>query len=287
MIRPLLMLLSLLVALPAAAASLEGRLWDLRAERFVSIDTLFERLPPGGWLLLGEQHDHPEHHAIQADWIERLATRDQLGPVAMEMLQQSQQPLLDDARGRGQNVTPEALNWQPGWDWALYEPVVRAALDHAPALVATDLSRDQQRQAYTAGAPEGELEPGHSDFMRDLLYDSHCGQLPASSLDGMRQVQLARDQAMATRLREYSAPDQTGVMITGSIHARLDLGIPRWLKRPAVSVLMIAVEPDKTSPQDYRPEGLGTHPVADYLLFTSALPARDYCAELKAKPANN
>ena len=285
MIRGLLLLGALALSLTARAAHpLQDQLWDLHEQRFVSPDTLFDRLPPGGWLLLGEQHDHPEHHRIQTEWIIRLAQRDQLGAVALEMADAGQQDAFDKARGKGSRVTPEDLRWQKGWDWGLYEQVVRTALDRAAAVVAADLPRGEQRKAYQEGAPEGELGEPHNAFMRELLFESHCGQLPASSLDGMRQVQLARDQTMAERLRRYSNPAMTGVMITGGIHARRDLGIPRWLNRPLVSVLMVSVENDKQAPEDYIPEGLADHlPATDYLLFTAAIPSRDYCTELAAK----
>lgn len=285
MIRSLMLLAALLLGLQARAEvhPLQDRLWNMDEQRFVSPQSLFERLPPGGWLLLGEQHDHPEHHRIQAQWILQLAQRHQLGAVALEMADANQQDAFDQALGQGGQATPEALAWQKGWDWALYGQVVRTALDQATAVVAADLPRAEQRSAYKDGAPGGELSEAHNDFMRDLLFESHCGQLPANVMDGMRQVQLARDQAMAARLQHYSNPALTGVMITGSVHARRDLGIPRWLDQPLVSVLLVAVETDKPSPEDYIPEGLADLPAADYLFFTSAIPVRDYCAELETK----
>lgn len=276
--------LALLLLSPLAwAEALEGKIWDLKQEQFLTAEMLFERLPTGGWLLLGEQHDHPQHHEIQAQWLKQLAQRQQLGAVALEMADHSQQPALDAARGRGQTITPEAIQWKQGWDWALYESVVRTALDVSMQVVATDLTRDTQRQAYREGAPKGELETEHADFMRDLLHESHCGQMPTSGLDGMRQVQLARDQAMAEQLDKHAIAGRIGVMLTGGIHARRDLGIPRWQQSPLVSVLMISVEDGKEQPEDYIPKGLSGYTPVDYLLFTDAIPERDYCAELTAR----
>lgn len=281
----LLLLATRFVALPAQADTshpLEGRIWSVETAEFISRENLFDRLPKGGWLLLGEQHDHPGHHQLQAEWIERLAARDQLGAVALEMADHTQQAVLDQALGQGGSVTPEALAWQPGWPWALYQDVVITALNHAKVVAAADLTRAEQRQAYQKGAPEGELEAAHADFMRNLLYESHCGQIPRQALDGMRQLQLARDQHMARVLSRYVDSERTGVMLTGGIHARRDLGIPRWLKPPVVSVLMIPAD-GGTNPATYLPDGLPEHSVADYLLFTTTLPEKDYCAELEAR----
>lgn len=281
-----LLLLTLLLVAPLAQAQpphpLEGHIWAVESATFVSQEALFDHLPNGGWLILGEQHDHPEHHRIQTDWINALADRGRLGAVALEMADANQQPLLDQALGKGKTISAEALNWQPGWPWSLYGEVVTTALDRATAVVATDLPREAQRLAYREGAPEGDLGDAHADFMRELLYDSHCGQLPHSALDGMRQLQLARDQQMAKVLQQYADPTRTGVMLTGNIHARRDLGIPRWLERPMISVLMIPADGSE-NPVDYMPDGLPDQPVADYLLFTSTLADKDYCAEFEAR----
>ncbi len=278
-----LALLLILLSPHAWAEALEGKLWDISQQRFLTAEMLFEQLPAGGWLLLGEQHDHPQHHEIQAQWLKQLSQRQQLGAVALEMADHSQQAALHDAMGKGTSITPEDIQWKQGWDWNLYEQVVRTALDESTLVIAADLTRDAQRQAYREGAPQGELETEHADFMRDLLHESHCGQMPTSGLDGMRQVQLARDQAMAEQLDQHTTADRTGVMITGGIHARRDLGIPRWLQSPQVSVLMISVEDGKELPEDYIPEGLSNRIPVDYLLFTDAIPERDYCAELAAR----
>lgn len=281
--RALLLLMLLLAGTTTGMTQtphpLEGRLWAVDSGQFLRREELFDRLPPGGWLLLGEQHDHPEHHRIQTDWIIALAERRQLGSVALEMASLEQQPYLDAARGRGDQASPESLHWQSGWPWSLYAEVVRTALNHAPAVAAADLPREDQRHAYREGAPGGDLGQEHAAAMRELLYESHCGQIPQHALDGMRQVQLARDQRMADVLRRYADTARTGVLLTGAIHARRDLGIPRWLSRPVVSVLLVPVDAGD-SPDDYLPDGLAGYPATDYLLFTSALPDRDYCADM-------
>ncbi|HSH48499.1 MAG TPA: ChaN family lipoprotein [Halomonas sp.] len=283
--KSLVIVLLLLVSSWAGADDvhpLEGRLWSVQEARFISREALFERLPAGGWLLLGEQHDHPEHHRIQKRWISALAERQALGAVALEMATHDQQPLFDSALGKGKSVTPEALEWNPRWPWSLYAEVVATALDTAGAVAAADLTRDEQRRAYREGAAQGELGEAHAERMRELLYESHCGQLPRDSLDSMRQVQLARDQQMAAVLERYAVPGRVGVMLTGGIHARPDLGIPRWLALPSVSVLMVMVDGD-SDPSSYLPDGLPGRRAADYLLFTSALEDKDYCKGLREK----
>ena len=282
--QALAFLLALFLPVTALAKHpLAGKLWLVSEQRFVSESELFDRLPADGWLLIGEQHDNPYHHQLQQRWIEQVSNRGQLGAVALEMATADQQPLLDSALGQGQNATADSLGWNPGWSWELYGDLVRSALDHAPRVIAADLPREQQRNAYRQGAPDGDTGEPHAGYMRQLLFDSHCRQIPRNSLEGMRQVQLARDQAMSRQLAQTPLDGRSGIMLTGSIHARHDLGIPLWLEKPVVTVLLTSVKEGVTEPYDYLPESYPHAVVAtDYLMFTEAIAERDYCAELRS-----
>jgi uncharacterized iron-regulated protein len=279
-----MLLLTLGLSLPALAEHpLIGKLWRLSEQRVVSEAELFAQLPTDGWLLLGEQHDNPHHHQLQQRWIEQLAQRGQLGAVALEMARTDQQPLLDRALGQGAGVSPDALGWNPSWSWALYGELVRSALDHAPRVIAADLNREQQRRAYHQAPAQEDKGEAHTNYMRLLLINSHCGQLPRDSLEGMRRVQLARDRQMAASLAQTDLAGRTGVMLTGTIHARRDLGIPLWLQLPVVTVLLTPVQDGRHEPYDYLPESYPNAPAAaDYLMFTEAIAVRDYCAELRS-----
>lgn len=282
--RLIMLLLTLGLSLQALAEHpLSGKLWRLSEQRFVSEAELFAQLPTDGWLMLGEQHDNPHHHQLQQRWIEQLSQRGQLGAVALEMARTDQQPLLDQALGQGEGISPDALDWNPGWSWELYGDLVRSALDHAPRVIAADLNREQQRSAYRQTSPQGDKGEAHANYMRRLLFDSHCGQLPRDSLEGMRQVQLARDRQMAAGLAQADLTGRTGVMLTGTIHARHDLGIPLWLEVPVITVLLTSVQDGRHEPYDYLPESYPNAPAAaDYLMFTEAITERDYCAELRS-----
>lgn len=269
---------------PSSTNALVGRLWSPEENRFLPPEALYQRLPPGGWLLIGEQHDNPDHHRIEAEIISTLGERQQLGAVALEMANSAQQPLLDQVLATRAAPTAEALDWSQGWPWALYEAPLQAAFRWATRVLGADLTREQMAIAHTSGAPQGELEPAHGDFMRTLLFDSHCGQLPRSQLDPMRQVQLARDQQIARVLRAAAIANRTGVLLTGSIHARLDLGVPRWLDQtPHLSLLLQAVDPALSAATEYRPATFGNLATVDLILFTPPQDTPDYCARFTHK----
>lgn len=273
----------LLLALPAYADEnpLVGKLWSPAQQRFVDWPEVYAALPKGGWLLIGEQHDNPDHHHFQAELISALGQQKRLGHVALEMASSDRQPKFDRLFRDGSRPTPEALDWQDGWPWSLYQAPVEAAFKWSRGVLAADINRETMSQVYRDKAPDGELEPAHADFMRDLLFESHCGQLPRSQLDPMRQVQLARDQSIARVLRNHTEAGRTGILLTGSIHARKDLGVPRWLDTTASITLLLQAVDESDKPQSYEPESFGNIATVDLILFTPARENPDYCAELR------
>ncbi|MBV1786713.1 ChaN family lipoprotein [Marinobacterium sp. D7] len=281
----LLLLISISVqAVVPSPNPLVGKLWSPVQQRYVAWPEFYrDWLPTGGWLLLGEQHDNPDHHKQQSRLIQALGERGQLGAVALEMATPAQQAALDRALHDPDARTPDRLAWSEGWPWTLYQAPLQAAFRWSSRVLGADLSRPEVRALYTANAAVAELEPAHADFMLDLLYESHCRQLPREQLQPMRRIQLARDQQIASVLRANARPDRTGVLLTGSIHARADLGVPRWLgSLPRRTVLMVAVT-DDTDPAAYLPESFGDLGSADLLLFTPQVDAPDYCADLQLK----
>lgn len=239
-------------------------------------------LPEGAWLMLGEQHDHPDHHQIERQVIQWLADQGRLGNVAFEMAPQSLQPQLNAALGLGDEITAEMLNWPEAWPWADYGPVVRTALNQAMRVVATDLDRDAQQLAYHQGPPRPALTPAQAQALDALIDAGHCGYVPKAQLPMMRQVQLARDQAMAQALLAATQPERINVMVCGRVHARQDIGISRWLpgKQPVFSIALTAVEADQLSAGDYWRAGMDGLPRFDLYDFTPAMPPHDHCAEL-------
>lgn len=262
---------------------LAGKLWHTEQQTYVDLDTGLSSLPEGSWLLLGEQHDHPDHHQLQLRILTQLAQHNRLGSVAFEMANYDQQQKLDEWIGRGDAVTADVLDWSAGWPWERYAPQLQFALNYADRVVAADLPRREQRQAYQQGAAEGILDAAHSRYMMELIYTSHCEQLPRTNLIPMLQVQLARDQQMARRMLATTQADKINVLIAGAQHVRKDTGIARWLPESlySTSLIMVALK-DAVDPADYLHE---TYPgytagelSTDLLLFTPSMPEQDYCA---------
>src|SRR2546428_3166466 len=54
------------------AHPLVGRIWDVKVGTFIPEDTLVARLVASRFVLLGERHDNPDHHVLQAKLVRAM-----------------------------------------------------------------------------------------------------------------------------------------------------------------------------------------------------------------------
>ena len=288
-----------LIAAPAAAADLplaDHPLVDtiVRVEDGAKIDRgqLEAALLDARFVVLGEKHDNPRHHVIQAELVEHLGAAGELDAVAFEMLPRDKQidVVAHVQAGGGAAGLADAVGWSElGWGpWTWYGPIADAALRHDATIVAADLTRDDARAIYQDGLGtldarlvertglDQPLAEAERRARTEAMVEAHCGHDMGGMADAMVQVQRARDAVLAARLAKLTDAGR-GVLITGNGHADTDQGAPVVLERlePAattISVGLIEVRPDWTDvPQ--------TDVAHDYVWFTPrAKPADyDYC----------
>lgn len=238
-----------------------------------TVPALLDRLLPAPVLLLGEQHDAPEHQALQRDVVQALARREQLAALVMEMVEQgrSTQGLASDA---DEARVRDTLGWtdQSGWPWPVYGPVVMAAVRSGVPVIGGNLSRAQMRGAMGNASLDGLVDEAVLQRQRDGIRDSHCGLLPEGQIAPMTRVQLARDQAMARTAAQAVIPGKTVVLVAGNGHVRSDLGVPLHLP-PNVGHKVVMAQAGTLADAGA--------PAADTVWATPALPPRDHCAELR------
>jgi uncharacterized iron-regulated protein len=241
-----------------------------------TVSALLDRTLPTSVLMLGEQHDAPEHQALQRDVVLGLAARGQLGALVMEMVEQGHQTTGLPASASEAQVR-EALNWTDdaasGWPWATYGPVVMAAVRAGAPVIGGNLPRSQMRAAMGNAALEGRISSVALQEQRKGIRSGHCDLLPEGQIVPMARIQLARDDAMArttVQAVEQAGPGKTVVLVAGNGHVRRDLGVPLYLPTTLAHrvVMAQAGEPMKAAP-------------ADVVWPTPPQPPRDYCAELR------
>lgn len=236
-------------------------------------------------VILGEIHDNPAHHAEQA----RLVGLVRPEAVVWEMLTPGQ---LEKAAGADRADAVgfgAALGWEAaGWpDFEMYHPIFLASADamHLGGAVPREALRPVIEKGALAawGAPVpwfdaaralGPLDPEDLARREAEQAEAHCNALPADLLPGMVEAQRFRDATMASAaLGALADGKRPVVIITGSGHARTDVGIPAMIRaaRPDVTVWSLGqVEADPGPGAPY-----------DAVNLTAPTPREDPCAAFR------
>ena len=277
-----------------------GSLWNIEERRDISIGEFTRLASHSVFILLGEQHDNPEHHLLQAQIIEAMAHQDRHPVVALEMIDVDAQGGIDACFADGVCSADEfraSVAWDDsGWPaWEIYEPVISSALQNGVSVVAANLPREKAKTlARDSGSSQARViaeefgiqdapSPGLRAAMAEEIRNTHCGHAPESMIDGMILAQRARDAQMAERLyliQKVHRGDQI-VLIAGFGHTRKDRGVPSYLKRlvpfsPVIAVAFIEVDDGWTDLADVAEAFGGTIPY-DFVGFTERASDVDPC----------
>ena len=281
---------------------LTGRVWEVRGERFVTPATLAAELAGARYVLLGEKHDNPDHHRLQAWVLEELRARGRAPVVAFEMLHAGQAEALARhlAERPGELAgLAEAVGWaSSGWpEWSLYEPIFAAAVVAGWRLATANLPPAEVRRIATEGfAALGAERAAALGLDRPLgaaaeaslaaeIEASHCGHATPALVAGMSAAQRVRDAVMADAL--LAAGDGGAVLIAGAGHVRRDRGVPWYLAARGVadrvvSLALVEVQDGVEDPQAARAGFDGSLPF-DYLWFTPRVDDEDPCEKFRAQ----
>jgi uncharacterized iron-regulated protein len=271
---------------------LAGRILDVRARRWVDQAVLDAALASADVAVLGEVHDNPDHHLLQAREIRAVTAAGRTPALALEMINTPLQEKLTAAQaapGATADTVAAAVEWsKSGWpDFTLYRPVLQEALASRLPLVAANLSRATAREVMKKGLqalPEDvrgwmarapEPTPAELELMRREMAREHCGEMPEELVRPLVQAQRA------------PAGDRGALLVAGDGHARRDRGVPAWLVREAprrtvVAVGHLEVGADRPHPDDYAADYGGTLPF-DFIIFTPAAAREDPCIELRKR----
>lgn len=259
------------VAILAAACAAPPLVFNAADPGF-NVSHRINALLPTDILLLGEQHDAPDHQRLQRAVVLALAERGQLAALALEMAEQgtSTAGLPPDS---GEDPVRSALKWNDdGWPWAAYGPVVMAAVRAGVPVLGANLPRTQMRDAMKNEAWDGHLKPGELQTQRSNIREGHCDLLPESQIATMTRIQIARDAAMAQTVMASRQSGKTVLLIAGGGHVDRALGVPTHLPENTPSKVVMAFASYSR---------VATNSRADAVWHTAALLPRDYCADMK------
>jgi uncharacterized iron-regulated protein len=277
---------------------LVGTAWSTVDALELTRTELEQQLAGARFVLLGETHDHPDHHRLQGELISSLIGTDGKGPaVAYEMLDPDRQADIDAFALTG-DAAPDAfaelVDWEhSGWpEWQLYRPAFAPVLDAKLPILAAQFTRNQSKQFSTKGlamldaamvSRYGLAQPLDAELQAmwlDEMFASHCDMVPREQLGGMVEIQRVRDAVMADAMLRGAELREQAVLVAGTGHTR-DVAVPRLLSMTGVddaqivNVGFVAVDGEHLEASDYGDEH-------DILVFTPGIEREDPCAAMKA-----
>ena len=231
-----------------------------------------QTLLPADILLLGEEHDAPEHQAWERATVQWLAQRGQLAALVMEMAEagRSTAGLPRDA---SEAAVQKALYWNnTSWPWAAYGPVAMAAVRAGVPVLGGNLPREGLNIATTDASLDAQVPAAALVFQTQAVREGHCDMLPEKVLPGMVRVQVARDISMARVAAAAHQPGQVVLLVAGFGHVRRDVGVPLHL--PAHLVSKVAIAQSGQARAAIKNE-------SDWVQETAPLPPSDACESLR------
>ena len=185
-----------------------------------------QALLPLDALLLGEQHDAPDHQRIHREVIETLAARGALAAVVIEMAMQGNSTAslvkngganigganhggatnggatggvtTDGSAAASEAAVRAALQWnEQAWPWATYAPAIMAAVRAGVPVMGSNMPRAQMGAAMQQPDLDQRLNGPALKAQQQLIRIGHCNLLPESQISPMTRIQIARDVAMA------------------------------------------------------------------------------------------
>lgn len=209
---------------------------------------LVDQIRDKDYILIGESHDNPCDHRVQARIIDLLGQAGVDTVIALEMVNVTKQNVLDEFNQGLINLEelPEKLEWEQNWghDFELYRPIFKKAVEHKIPVMALNAPQAVVRKISHYGL-EGldnedwqylpdEIIPPRQEQLEYLKmqFEVHEQFIPEDRADFEHfiQAQSAWDTqmaAMALHWREKTSSKL--VILAGLDHVRLGWGIEHRL----------------------------------------------------------
>jgi uncharacterized iron-regulated protein len=261
-----------------------GQIVDLASGKVIAFDELIAHLSSKDLIFVGEAHDNPDHHLIQIQILQAVASRSASLTIGMEFFQKHQQAIVDRYI-QGESAEKEfldAVDWKKNWgfDYHFYRPLMQFARERKYRVLAINAPNSLVRKVARTGLKS--LEPSERDqlpkdidlnqdrhraFLQEIYKEHSPGELQEFGF--FYEAQCVWEEAMASNLSEHFASGKGRLIaFTGNGHIVNKFGIPdRTVRRVPAS--MVTVMP-------YPLNGKETvdRASADYVWFTLPSPQR-------------
>lgn len=279
---------------PAAApAYVPQRVYDTRRDAFTDFESMLADLARADVVLVGEQHDDPNTHRLEAALLDGLDRRHVAVALSLEMFERDVQPALD-AYVAGTLAEDEFL--KGARPWPRYATDYRSLVEMAKArgwpVVAANLPRRIASEIARSGRTAVDaLPPADRAFAaRDLecprgpYFDRFANQMGAhtaaagkgaesdATTDRYYWAQCVKDETMAESIAGVHAPTggrhRTIVHVTGAFHSDFGAGTAERVQRRMAGRRVAVVSMIPVTDLDAAAPGADDRRRADYLVYT-------------------
>jgi uncharacterized iron-regulated protein len=279
---------------PAATTYVPQRVYDTRRGAFTDFETMVADLARADVILVGEQHDDPNTHRLEAAVLEGLARRRVAVTVSLEMFERDVQPSLD-AYLAGTVAEEDFLKTARPWPRYVTDyrtlvefakaqrwPIVAA---NVPRKIAADIAKSGRTAVDALIAADRGLAARDLRCPRDPYFDRFAEQMgghrsPASdagAADAATEryywAQCVKDETMAESIaaafaRQEGRPGAI-VHFTGAFHSEFGAGTAERVHRrlDGRRVVVVSIIPANQLDSIALPAGDGPKR-ADYLVYT-------------------
>jgi uncharacterized iron-regulated protein len=276
-----------------AAAYVPQRVYDTRLKAFTDFETMLADLARADVALVGEQHDDPNTHRLEAAVLQGLMRRGVGVTVSLEMFERDVQPVLDGYLA-GTTAEDDFLKASRPWPrYATdYRTLVEMARGHGWPIVAANVPRKYAADIAKTGLaavsslpdPERPLVARDLQCPLDAYFDRFAATMsghPAGEgaaadqramVERYYQAQCVKDETMAESISasfdRQSGKRGTIVHFTGAFHVDFGGGTAERVRRrmPGRRVAIVSIVPV----EDLDAIAIGDEDLkrAEYLVFT-------------------
>ncbi|MCI4662608.1 MAG: ChaN family lipoprotein [Neomegalonema sp.] len=260
-------------------------------------EDLLERLEQAQVVVIGEIHDNPAHHAVQAALVAALDRSVGVSGIVFEMIAENDEAQVNAHRESG---APDAalvslVDWS-GWpDFSLYAPIFEAAPQariYGGAIPRQELRSMVRKPAdigtlpiaarYGLDQPLSEEEQAAREAGQ---IEAHCNAIPPHVAPLLVAMQRLRDAKLAdAALRSVDDADGNGitVVITGSGHADKSRAAPFMIATARPSVTVFSLGAAERAAGASKDQGIASA-AFDAIAFAPSVDRPDPCAALKTR----
>jgi uncharacterized iron-regulated protein len=267
------------------------RVYDTRSGAFSDFESMLADLARAGVVLVGEQHDDPNTHRLEAAMLEGFDRRRVPVTLSLEMFERDVQPALDGylaGKVTEEDFLKSSRPWpRYGTDYRRLVEIARAhrwpvVAANVPRRIASDIAKSGKGAVETLAAADRPLAAHDLECPRGPYFDRFVQQMGShppsggdadATADRYFWAQCVKDETMAESIAGAFAQqaERAGTIVhfTGAFHSDFGAGTAERVRRrlqgrrvAVVSILPVA-DLDALAPGDEDRKR------ADYLVYTA------------------